>query len=62
MSELGPIVLLVRYSFDNELDAELLPAALACEALHNDYENGVVWQSGKIYWFGINSRNWDTSP
>jgi hypothetical protein len=62
---LGPIVQLVRITFDGEVCHEYLDAPVAVSKLLTDSLNGDVngYCRGWINWNleNINARNWDTS-
>ena len=57
----GPLVLLVRTSFDGEIETRWLPAAMAVAMAGWDEDNGVVWYSAHIYADGCDMGNWDRS-
>jgi len=60
----GPIVILIRITFDGEVYHEFLNASVAVCELLDSPENGEFYYRGWINWNleKINSRNWDTSP
>ena len=59
----GPVVLLVRETFDGEIHREFLNAYIAVCELLNSPENGDIYYRGWINWSleKINSRDWDMS-
>lgn len=60
----GPVVILIRETFDGEIHREFLNAYTAVCELLNSSENGEVYYKGWINWNleNINSRAWDMSP
>lgn len=60
----GPIVILIRVTFDGETHREFLDAPVAICKLLDDPDNGDVYCKGWINWNleKTNARSWDMSP
>lgn len=62
MTETDDSVLLVRISFDGEVQRLWLAPLVALLLLQNDPDNGEIWANGHIVGDDVHMGMWDRSP